>query len=182
MNGIADLSSNITISMLSSYLTWAYCLLLPLPGPPNNPMYRTASSTLIDVTYNETYNIYQYDSHNLIVSYSIAIFFAVLAVLLGIFSLVDNGVVHSTAFSAVVATTRNTDLDALSKGHSLGALPLDKGMADVKLRFGELGKGDEWRNDGQQEGEGAVHIGFGLENGVARLREGGTILDRWFVI
>jgi len=89
---------------------------------------------------------------------------------LGFYSF-DNGVAHSTAFSAVLATTRNSALDALSKGHSLGSLPLDKSVKGVRLRFGELMEGTEKVVD--EDGAVVKHIGFGLQDDVLRLKKGG---------
>jgi hypothetical protein len=95
------------------------------------------------VTYFTTRNIYSYDSKNLIISYSVAVFFTLLALSLGSYSFRYNGVAHSTRFSALAATTRNLELDAFSKGHSFGALPLDDRMKDVKVRFGVLCEREE---------------------------------------
>jgi len=111
------------------------------------------------VTYQETRNIYQYDSRNLIISYSTAIFFALFSVSVGLSSFRENGVAHSTAFSAIVATTRNSELDILSKGHSLGAVPLEKLVAEAKLRFGELVNGSEKDiRNGEEVTEGWVWV------------------------
>jgi hypothetical protein len=105
-------------------------------------------------------------------SYSVAIFFGLVALCVGFYSFLDNGVAHSTAFSAMMATTRNPELDMLSTGHSLGAVPLATEMAGVKLRFGELvtSGGLELPKEGYR---GARHIGFGLEYDVLELRKGG---------
>ncbi|TGO45437.1 hypothetical protein BCON_0391g00010 [Botryotinia convoluta] len=141
---IVDLYQNITISMLSAT--------------------QLTRST----------NIYQYNSRNLILSYSIAAFIAFMSIIIGILSCISNGVAHSTAFSALVATTRNLELDALSKGHCMGSLPLDKEMAKTRLRFGELEKGaakEMARMDGSVE---VKHLGFGFEDDVVRLRKGGV--------
>jgi hypothetical protein len=135
---------------------------------------RVPDSENINVTYKTTRNIYKYDSRNLIISYSIAVFATLIALVLGFYSFHDNGVAHSTVFSAVLATTRNSELDVLSKGHSLGALPLDKRVAGIRLRFGELNRGTE--KIGDEDEEGVRHIGFGLENDVLRLRRGGKYI------
>lgn len=89
------------------------------------PSHRKPNATTVPVLTFPTQNIYRYDSHNLILSYSIAAFFTILCACVGFFALHYNGVAHSTAFSAIIATTRNRELDEVSRGHSLGALPLD---------------------------------------------------------
>ncbi|KAF5876371.1 uncharacterized protein Bfra_002776sa [Botrytis fragariae] len=103
---IEDLYQNITIRMLSA-----------------------AQLTKLEydnVTYRRSTIVYQYNLRTLILSYSIAGFKAFISIIIGIVSCISNGVAHSTAFSALVATTRNPELDALPKGHCMGSLPLDK--------------------------------------------------------
>ena len=121
------------------------------------------------VTFRKTHNIYEYDSRNLIISYSVVILLTLLGIALGIFSFLDNGVAHSSAFSAIVATTRNPHLDIMSEGHSLGALPFDEHASRVKLRFGEL-------VGTAKEDDDARHVGFGLEHDVVTMRKGGKYI------
>jgi hypothetical protein len=76
------------------------------------------------------------------------------------------GVAHSTSFSALITTTRNSKLDSLLRGHYLGALPLDKKVLKAKLRFGELNEGDSnWL--------GKAHLGFGFAENVTGLKKNG---------
>jgi hypothetical protein len=91
-------------------------------------------------------------------------------VCVGFFALHYNGVAHSTAFSAIAAATRNPELDVVSRGQSLGALPLkDTGL---KMRFGEL-VGATVKGDEIEGRETASHIGFGAADNVLNLRKGG---------
>jgi hypothetical protein len=53
------------------------------------------------------------------------------------YSIVANGVSHSSSFSAMIATTRSPKPDALVEGSSLGALPLDRDVYKTRLKFGE---------------------------------------------
>lgn len=120
--------------------------------------YSAQNSTEVFVTQTTTRNVYRYDKQNLLISYAAATSLTLLAVAVGIYSLLSNGVAHSMAFSAIMATTRNAGLDSLSEGQSLGALPLDDQVKDVKLRFG--GMSDEHSSrDGRR-------LGFGFEHGV----------------
>ncbi|KAL6718596.1 hypothetical protein ACLMJK_002830 [Lecanora helva] len=118
LRAIEDLANNITISMLSSpNLVKPNATTVPLPTFPIQ-------------------NIYRYDSRNLVLSYSISALLTILCAYVGFFALHYNGVAHSTAFSAIIATTRNRELDEVSRGHSSGALPL--GYTGMKVRFGVL--------------------------------------------
>ena len=117
----------------------------------------------MNVTYHTKHNIYQYDNRNLIISYATALVLTFLGVGIGAFSFLDNGVAHSTAFSAVLVTTRNLTLDEMTVGQSLGAVPLDDDIARVRLRFGEIAG----------KGEGVRRVGFGLEGSVGEIYKGG---------
>lgn len=119
------------------------------------------------MTYLNTLFVYQYNCGNLVLSYGIALLFTGLIVSLGFYFLDRNGVAHSTTFSALITTARNSQLDQLSKGNSLGALPLGEKTMNVKLRFGEL---PEFTGDWDV---GNKHLGFGFADDVRELKEGG---------
>jgi len=118
------------------------------------------NTILSNVTRFNTYNMYRYDARNLLISYIIAILFSFLVVGVGFYSIYHNGVVHGTSFSAYVTTTRNSEFDEMAKGHSLGALPLDKKVGGIKIRFGELYEGHA------NGGPGEIHLGFGFAENV----------------
>jgi hypothetical protein len=132
---------------------------------------RNKDAATTNVLFSPTYNIYKYDHRNLIISYCIAIFFTLLCMAVGFFALQYNGVAHSNAFSAIVATTRNPELDEVSKGHSLGALPLVH--TSLSLRFGELLRDWQTPRDGGSDKEAfSGHIGFGSAKNVGNLKRG----------
>ena len=129
---------------------------------------RTPNSTTIEVTQSLTRSVYKYNSGNLLWSYSVAVCITILALLLGFYSFLNNGVTHSTDFSAILATTRNPALDEVSRGYSLGTLPMDKSVKGIRLRFGELKEENNTFVD--ENGQKVKHIGFGLENEVSGLK------------
>jgi hypothetical protein len=78
----------------------------------------------------------------------------------------------------MLATTGNSELHNISKGHSLGALPVDKSIADVKVRFGVLrneSEDNKYGSDIHNEDEvyHSGHIGFGRVENVGRMIKGG---------
>jgi hypothetical protein len=89
-----------------------------------------------------THSIYQYNSQNLIISYSTAIAATLISIVIGAFATVPNGASHSSSFSAIIATTRVLQLDPLVEGGSLGALPLDQ---DIRRKQGSPGLADRKR-------------------------------------
>jgi hypothetical protein len=153
----------------------------------------------VEVLHFRSINVYQYNSKNLIISYSMAIFFTLVGLIIGFYSFSFNGVAHSSNFSAIVGTTRNPDLDKYVRGHSLGVFGGSRGQGigkgddqnqmelekRARLRFGELvggegargRKGSESGNtteveDGVNDGI-TRHVGFGSVENVAMIKKGG---------
>jgi hypothetical protein len=144
---IEDLANNITISMLSS---------------ANFTRNTTVPMRILTVE-----NVYSYNSQNLFISYGIVILVTVVAVAVGLVSLVQNSVYHDTSFSAFMATNRNRDLDVLAEGSCLGR---SQGLQKERLMSGVLNS----EKEGGYE-RGVVreqHAAFGLPGTVLRLRKG----------
>ncbi|KAF2195674.1 hypothetical protein K469DRAFT_744184 [Zopfia rhizophila CBS 207.26] len=157
LRAVEDLANNITLSYLSSsYLT------------DSNTAFR-------NITTSNTISVYEYHPLYLLLSYGIGFLFALIAAAIGILAIIENGVSHSAAFSAIIATTRNPELDALTRGASLGAEPLPKEIQMVKLRFGPLLNTYDAEGEGEQQdigSENVPHIAFGFEKSVGRLQKG----------
>lgn len=101
--------------------------------------------------------MYQYNSNKLILSYSIGILITAIAVCFGLHSFRNNGTSHNTSFSAVIASTRNPDLDVISDSKN-------KQLLSLKLKFGAIGEGvDTGRQSGSRMHGGTRHV-FGLED------------------
>jgi hypothetical protein len=81
-------------------------------------------------------NIYAYHSKNLLLSYGLAILFAVFANILGAFAYWTNGHSHAKTFSAILASTRDTGLTRLFRSEAEGRLPLHDEVRNAKLMFG----------------------------------------------
>jgi hypothetical protein len=158
MKALEDLANNITISYLSS------------PDLTND------NTTLRTIVTSITYNIYQYHPFYLFLSYGLALLLSFIAALIGFYSLYLNGVSHSNSFSAIIATTRNPELDLLSTRSSLGADPREVDLQNIKLKFGPLlNPIDELRNKGEicrHVTEQVLHVAFGFEGNVGKLRKG----------
>ncbi|KAI9647616.1 hypothetical protein NHQ30_004001 [Ciborinia camelliae] len=160
--GIEDLANNITISYLSS---------------PD----LTSDSVLQNIVTSNTNNYYVYRPLWLLLSYGLAILFSTIAVVVGVYAMHSNGVVHSNYFSAIVATTRNPELDECLGRSSLGADPLQRYSESRRLRFGPMLNqtitGDSSNGGAEREGqwqadEKIAHVAFGLEQNIGQLRKG----------
>jgi hypothetical protein len=158
MKAIEDLANNITISYLSS------------PHLTND---NTTSRTIVT---SNTYNIYQYRPFYLFLSYGLALLLSFIAALIGFYSMYMNGVSHSNSFSAMIATTRNPELDSLSIRSSLGADPRNMDPQNTRLKFGPLlNPIDELKNNPGEYShviDGVPHVSFGFEENVGKLRKG----------
>lgn len=123
---------------------------------------RSPNGTLANVTTAFTVNTYAYSRINLLLAYGFAFLATLLSLFVGFRAYAINGVSHSTSFSAILTTTRNPRLDELTKGQSLGAMPLDAFVGNLRLKFGLL----------SPENGVAMRAGFGPANEVKPLRKG----------
>ncbi|KUJ17415.1 uncharacterized protein LY89DRAFT_733266 [Mollisia scopiformis] len=145
---IEELSSNITISFLSSDL-------LSPPAQTN-------------ITHTTQINLYAYHSRNLLFAYSFAITFALLAILIGAYSYYQNGYSHSKNFSAILAATRDQDLAELFFADIMGRLPLHADVERAQLRFGSMvGGGLGFREEPPRRSVSVGSVGVGVEHEVA---------------
>jgi hypothetical protein len=124
-----------------------------------------------------TQMVYVYYRQSLWVGYAIVIFITFLFILVGAWSLYQNGVASDVLFSRIMVTTRNPTLDHLSVGACLGGDPFPKELTKTKLRFGVL------LEDDPREGPlGKVeHCCFGTMGETKEIVKGGTYagLKRW---
>jgi hypothetical protein len=100
-----------------------------------------------------------------VLSYGIALLFTIPCLCVGLYALHSNGVAHSTAFSAILSTTRNPSLDEALEGHSLGVFPLNGDIGNHRLKFGSV-----------DAGNGYQRVAFGREGEVRQLRKGGLYI------
>ena len=149
---IQDLANNIAISMVSS------------------PHLTAINLTMVNIT--TPHNVYEYNIRNLIISYSLAIAFAV-AIGVGFFALYENGVAHSTSFSAIMTATQSSDRALLSEGSSIGVM--QKELKATKLRFGVVEESNRDDGEGQPQEQDEVkprHVSFGFPQTVGTLKKG----------
>ncbi|KAG0646652.1 hypothetical protein D0Z07_7475 [Hyphodiscus hymeniophilus] len=95
-------------------------------------------SILTNVTSQQAINSYAYHSKNLLVSYGVAIFFALIGNVLGACAYRSNGVSHNKSFSAILTSTRDMGLTDLFHEQRLGRMPLPEEIQKTKLRFGRM--------------------------------------------
>lgn len=94
---IEDLADNMTISMFSN---------------PDLMINRTRPVSIYTPC-----NFYQYNNLTLVLSSATAIVMTLCSVTIGVHALYENGVSHSTSFSAIMNTTHNLHQNELSEGY-----------------------------------------------------------------
>lgn len=142
---IEDLSRNVTISLMSS----------------GQGLSRRRMATIVQL--DSVRNYYVYDRTALLSTYFGATAVVLMWMAVGVFALYQNGVASSTSFSTIMLTTRNSALDRLAKGSSLGSDMLPDEVADTKLKFGRLTNGQFTR------------AAFGVPGTIMTLRKGDSI-------
>ncbi|KAF3930517.1 hypothetical protein ABW19_dt0201463 [Dactylella cylindrospora] len=149
---VEELSLNYTLSLL------AYSDLVTT---------QTDNATCTNTIYS---NVWKYQPRNLIIAYCAGAALSLVSAILGGFALYKNGLVSEISFSQVLVTTRNPELDDLSKGNCLGKSDLyPRGLYNVNLRLGELKKQD----DKIGQSTGAAHVAFGAPDNVVGIRRRG---------
>ncbi|KAI1765118.1 hypothetical protein GGR53DRAFT_491079 [Hypoxylon sp. FL1150] len=140
-SAIEDLSRNFTYSLMT-YRNWED-VTTQAPVMVTSPM-----------------NFFSYNERYLLAAYLTAVSLTLVCMTVGLVALMDNGFTGSTAFSAVLLTTRNPDLDSLAENSHRGEKPLPKAIGNTRLQFGIVGTG-----------ETGPHAGFGLEGTVSPFGE-----------
>jgi hypothetical protein len=168
---------------------------LTLTGIPTPSLCRngTLAAAIEDLSHNFTYslftlntantsvpvfastprNFYTYDYRNLAAAYAAAVGVTVACVAVGFSALVRNGVAQNNAFSSLLMTTRNQELDSLAVGNCLGGTgALEKNVGGVRLRFGELvgPEGDGGTNTSSPST--GRHAAFGTKEAVTAIVKG----------
>jgi hypothetical protein len=104
--------------------------------------------------------LWNYKPFWLLLSYSLAVAFTLLAVIEGLLAFKRNGYAADTNFSTILVTTRNVSLDRIAEGHFLGQSPVGKEFERNKSRFGDVGVA------GTSGGTGTRHAAFGTPDEV----------------
>ena len=90
---------------------------------------------MTNVTTTTPENVYSYHPFDVLLAYALAISFALLANILGIFAYICNDASHENSFSSVVGTTSGIHISVLKAHEKLRELQLDPEMARRKLKW-----------------------------------------------
>ena len=107
----------------------------------SNPAFLENSTDTVEITYGLTQNIYAYNRRNLLVSYGLAVGFALVASIVGCVSIFFNDASYSNRFSTILRTTRGQELEELVASNDRSGIdPLPQYLAKTRLdlRRGQL--------------------------------------------
>lgn len=136
----------------------------------SEPTLVVASAQDVPCMKTRTINVFRYYKRGLWIGYIIVISMTFIFILIGAWSIYQNGVASDVLFSRIMVTTRNPTLDHLSVGACLGGDPFPKELTETKLRFGVL------LEENPREGPlGTVeHCCFGTVGETKEIVKGGT--------
>lgn len=123
----------------------------------SSPSFVEESAEGIEVMYHVTHDTYAYHSRNLLLSYGLAVGFALVAGVAGCVSIYYNGASYSNRFSTVLRTTRGQELEELAVHNDrTGFDPIPKHLEKSRtdLRRGQLEPerdSDTWRPENVSE-------------------------------
>lgn len=92
-----------------------------------------------NVTTKISVNLYGYHSRNLLLSYGLAIFFSLMANILGVLAFCSNGKSYDKSVAAIISATRHWGLADLFHKHVPGTVLSSGYISSTKLKFGKQG-------------------------------------------
>jgi hypothetical protein len=114
-----------------------------------------------------------YNPEKLWSCYAPVMFFVLVFLLVGLWTIVEDGTTFSVGFSRIMVTTRNTTLDDISRGACLGNDPFPVELMHTRLKFGVLNEaGHEFEYMGLEGMQGAGHCSFGVPSELTPIRKG----------
>lgn len=139
-SAIEELFQNMTLSLFS------------------DPRFLRDSEEPVNVTRSYTRNTYSYSQRNLLMSYGIALFLALLASIAGCLAIFLNGASYTHKFSTVLRTTTGLE-ELVAKNDRTGADPLPKYLSRARVDLGRGAVPVELRKGSENGGERSAMMG-----------------------
>ncbi|KAF2713027.1 hypothetical protein K504DRAFT_369490 [Pleomassaria siparia CBS 279.74] len=113
-----------------------------------------------------------YNPEKLWACYAPVILFVFIILLIGAWTIWQDGTTFSVGFSRVMVTTRNTTLDDISRGACLGNDPFPGELMHTKLKFGVLNEDNGAEYTFIEGTSGIGHCAFGVASELTAIRKG----------
>jgi hypothetical protein len=127
----------------------------------------------VEVNSTHYLSTFIYNPEKLWACYTPVIFFVFTFLLVGAWTIWQDGTTFSVGFSRIMVTTRNTTLDEISRGACLGNDPFPSELMHTKLKFGELNENDsEFEYMGMDGQPSTGHCAFGVPSELTTIRFG----------
>ncbi|KAF2249208.1 hypothetical protein BU26DRAFT_426836 [Trematosphaeria pertusa] len=104
--------------------------------------------------------------------YAPVIFLTFIILLLGAWTIWQDGTTWSVGFSRIMVTTRNSTLDDISRGACLGNDPFPLELMHTRLQFGVLNEFSEIEYMAMEGLQGVGHCAFGVPSELSPIRKG----------
>ncbi|OCK83676.1 hypothetical protein K432DRAFT_401814 [Lepidopterella palustris CBS 459.81] len=143
----------------------------------SEPHMIVASTDSVPCMKSRSVIVFAYHAEGLWIGYAIVVAFAFAFLIVGAWSIYQNGVASDTQFSRIMVTTRNPTIDRLSVGACLGGDPFPPELRKTKLRFGVL-----LEEESREGFPGKVeHCTFGTRGETKEIQKYGTYagLKKW---
>ncbi|KAF2729650.1 hypothetical protein EJ04DRAFT_546209 [Polyplosphaeria fusca] len=130
------------------------------------PQMLVVSSERVFVNQTRYRSAFKYDALKLWACYTPVIVCVFVALVIGAWTIWEDGTTFSVGFSRIMVTTRNSTLDHISRGACLGNDPFPMELMQTRLKFGVLAEHtEELEYVGMDPGSmGLGHCTFGVES------------------
>jgi hypothetical protein len=137
------------------------------------PQMLVISNQTVPVVRSRYRSTFIYNPNKLWACYAPVIFMVLVFLLVGAWTIYQDGATFNVGFSRIMVTTRNSTLDEISRGACLGNDPFPMELMNTRLKFGVLNEGGhEQEYMGIENLQGAGHCAFGVPSEITPIRRG----------
>ena len=137
------------------------------------PQMLIISQEYVEVNSTRYRSTFIYNPEKLWACYAPVVFFVFIFLLVGAWTIWQDGTTFSVGFSRVMVTTRNTTIDEISRGACLGNDPFPSELMHTKLKFGVLNENESEVEYMGMDGHAPIgHCAFGVPSELTTIRFG----------
>lgn len=139
------------------------------------PHLLVVSNVTVPVIRSRYRSTFIYNPHKLWACYAPVILMVFIFLLVGAWTIYQDGTTFSVGFSRIMVTTRNRTLDEISRGACLGNDPFPLELMHTRLKFGVLNDGSQDTGYAASDRSQMVeHCTFGVPSEIGPIRHGMT--------
>lgn len=171
MTRLVSNSSGVPLSNLPELLQDFYAdMILSLFSAPHMLV---VAEDRVNIDWGRFKSTFIYNASKLWACYTPVIFFVLAFLLVGAWTIFQDGTTFSVGFSRIMVTTRNSTLDEISRGACLGNDPFPVELMYTRLKFGVLHEGGHEHEYMGLEGlQGVGHCAFGVPSELSPIHRG----------